>query len=519
MKKSFAIIALLILAILILTSCSKPEDSTMDTTDIVTFTPKAATEKATDVPIQKLTPQPTQKPTPQPTQKPTPKPTPKTTYSPLKKGSEGDAVLQMKLRLYELGYFSTDNVSTQYNDTTAQRVELFQKVNGLPKTGVADSATLELLFSEQAKPTDQYRVLPKTTTKLTNAPISNTNKKAAKSSFEIHFIDVGQGDAALVLCDGKAMLIDGGDSSSSSKIYSYLKNNKISHLDYIVASHPHDDHVGGLSGALNFATVSTVLSPVTTYESDTFKSFVKYLDKQNIEITIPHAGDIFTLGSASIKIVGPVKNRHETNNNSLILQISYGDTTFLFTGDAEEEEEADVVASDFSIKCTVLKVAHHGSSTSSTPEFLKKAAPKYAVISVGKENEYLHPIESTLVALKKADLELFRTDMQGTIICKSDGKEVDFLTERNRKTYTFRNLTPPTATPKPTATISPTKRPTSTPVVKNEKQYVLNINTKKFHYPYCKSVKQMKDKNKKNFTGTRDKVISMGYKPCGNCNP
>jgi len=380
----------------------------------------------------------------------------------------------------------------------------------------SDSSKTDNSKARTVTPTQRMATLtPKPTAGSAHKPTATPTKKA--SSFEIHYIDVGQGDAALVLCDGKAMLIDGGGSSSSSLIYSYLKKYSVSHLDYIVASHPHDDHVGGLSGALNYATVSTALSPVLSYDSENFNSFVKYLNKQGKSITVPQPGDTFALGSASVEVIGPLKNRQETNNNSLILRIVYSDTSFLFTGDAEKEEEADIIAANVPIKSTVLKVAHHGSGTSSTQKFINKVQATYAVISVGEDNLYEHPIGETLDTLYNAHvIKLYRTDVQGTIICKSNGEDLSFDVERNKYAITYSNPTPkPTATPKPSAANSAS----TTAVVKNEKQYVLNTSTKKFHYPSCSSVKKMKDKNKKVFTGTRDEVISKGYKPCGNCHP
>lgn len=154
------------------------------------------------------------------------------------------------------------------------------------------------------------------------------------SIFEIHYIDVGQADAALVLCDSKSMLIDGGNVADSSLIYSYLKKHSVSHLDYMIATHAHEDHVGGLAGALNFATVDTVYCPVKSYDSESFRDFLKYLNKQETEITVPKAGDSFKLGSAAIQVLG-VNSASDTNNSSIVLRIVYGDTSFLFTGDAE----------------------------------------------------------------------------------------------------------------------------------------------------------------------------------------
>ena len=341
------------------------------------------------------------------------------------------------------------------------------------------------------------------------------------SSFEVHFIDVGQADAALVLCDDSAMLIDGGNAADSNLIYSYLKKLKVKELDYIVCTHAHEDHVGGLAGALNYATVDTALCPVTSYDSKAFKNFVKYLDKQDVEITVPEAGDTYELGSAEFEILGPIEiDEDDPNNTSIVLRIVYGETSFLFTGDAGRDEESDILDEDYELESTVLKVGHHGSDTSTSYKFLNEVLPKYAVISVGEGNSYGHPTEDTLSRLRDADVKVLRTDMQGDIICKSDGEKVSFTVEKNADADTFGTLEP-NSTQKKSAT---TTKSEST--VKKEEQktsggssYVLNTNTKKFHRPDCSSVGQMKDKNRQDFTGTRDEVIRMGYDPCKRCNP
>ena len=258
----------------------------------------------------------------------------------------------------------------------------------------------------------------------------SSSKQGETSFFEIHFIDVGQGDCALILCDGKAMLIDGGEASQSSKVYAYLKEHGVDHLNYIVASHAHADHVGGLSGALNYATVDVALCPVLDYDTKTFQSFVKYLGQQNVSITIPNAGDTFELGSATIQILAPFRDYEDPNDTSIVMKVVYGETSFLFTGDATRIAEADILDAGYDLSATVLKVGHHGSDTSTSYPFLREIMPKYAIISVGKDNTYGHPTDNTLSRLRDADVAVLRTDLLGTIICTSDGEEVTFETEK-----------------------------------------------------------------------------------------
>ena len=331
---------------------------------------------------------------------------------------------------------------------------------------------------------------------------------AEKSQLEVHFINVDQGDSSLVICDGEAMLIDGGKPGFSDLIYSYLKSHSINRLKCIVNTHPESDHIGGLSGALNYASVDMAFCPTTSYDSDAFRNFTKYLKKQNVSITVPKPGDYFYLGKAKVTVIAPISRTDDTNNNSIVLRIEHGDNSFLFTGDAETIEENDILSSKTNIKSTVLKVGHHGSSSSTSDDFLEAVSPQYAVISVGEENSYGHPTADTLNKLNKNKVSLYRTDIFGTIVCTSDGKGVSFSVEKNSKSDPYVIPENPKSRAESTTT-SPA----------NNSSYVLNTNTKKFHYPYCSSVLDMKEKNKKVSTESRESIISKGYKPCGRCNP
>lgn len=339
------------------------------------------------------------------------------------------------------------------------------------------------------------------------------------TGLEVHFIDVGQADSALILCDGASMLIDGGNAEDSDLLYTYLKNLSVDYLDYVVCTHAHEDHVGGLAGALNYATAGTALCPVTDYDSRAFESFVSCLNRQGVSITVPEAGDSFQLGGATVDVLGPVRpDAEEQNNTSIVLRVVYGDTSFLFTGDAEREEEQDILDAGYTLDSSVLKVGHHGSANSTTYPFLREVMPEYAVISVGAGNSYGHPTEEALSRLRDAGATVFRTDMQGDIICRSDGKSVRFSVSRNADADTFGGIGPNSAEAARVETESANTEPGDTRE-SSEASYVLNTNTHKFHYPDCSSVAKMKEENKSYFTGTRDEVISMGYEPCGNCKP
>jgi len=322
---------------------------------------------------------------------------------------------------------------------------------------------------------------------------------AKDSTFEVHFIDVGQADATLIKCDGKNMLIDGGNKEDSSLIYTYLKEQDVEVLDYVIATHAHEDHIGGLAGALNYAQAEVVYSPVTAFETEAFQDFVKYVEKQEKNITIPDPGTKFMLGSATCTILGVNTYDDDPNNTSIVLRVEYGETAFLFSGDAQDSVESAILDAGYDISCTVLKVPHHGSEMSLSYRWIREAMPQYGIISVGADNAYGHPNEDTLSRLRDAEVEVYRTDMQGDIICTSDGENVFFETEKN-------------------STVVPGKTDLET---ENEGigTYILNTNTHKFHYPNCRSVDDMKEKNKQEETASRDEIIAQGYDPCGNCNP
>lgn len=360
----------------------------------------------------------------------------------------------------------------------------------------------------------------------------------------VQFLDVGQGDAALISCDGHYMLIDGGPSEKSDKIYTVLQDRKIAKLDYIVATHPDADHIGGLSGAIHAVSeVGTVFSPLREdpSASKTWRKFTKTLQSAGLSLTVPEAGDTCALGPASLSILGPVSlpaDPEDTNNSSIVIRLVYGETSFLFMGDAQQEEEETILASGVKLASTVLKVGHHGSDTSTGVDLLTAASPEYAVISVGKDNGYGHPTEQVLNELKDAGVQTYRTDLHADITCTSDGKTVTFETEKKpaRASDVYRPGTVPDAetsaaaagssaevqaldnTADPDAGVS-TRTTSGGAEPEPRVDYILNTRTHVFHYPDCYSVERMSSKNKMAVTATRDEIIAEGYSPCGNCHP
>ncbi len=251
---------------------------------------------------------------------------------------------------------------------------------------------------------------------------------ADTSRLEVHFLDVGQGDCAIVLCDGESMVIDGGPRGASQYVYSYVHDTlRLSHIDYIVSTHPHLDHVGGLASVLNAAPVDLILTPLTEWNSKAFNSMLKYAELQGTPLVVPREGDTLQLGCAVITILHcwpEAVQQSRTNDSSIVLRIDFGSTSFLFTGDAEDWSEYMMIDSRVNLKADVMKVSHHGSGTASTEEFLKAVQPEYAVISVGKNNEYGHPHRNVLDRLSSIGASVLRTDELGTIIIESDGENI-----------------------------------------------------------------------------------------------
>ena len=260
--------------------------------------------------------------------------------------------------------------------------------------------------------------------------------------------------------------------------------------------------------------VGNVIAPETEADTRSYNSLKTKTEEQGLTIQHPKPGDSMDLGSSKIEFYGPItESESDRNNGSIVMKIIYGDTSFLFTGDAEREEEQEILNAGYDLSTTVLKVGHHGSKNSTTYPFLREIMPQYAVISVG-DNSYGHPTEDTLSRLRDADVKVYRTDMQGDIIATSDGKTVTITTKKNADAETN-----PTVAEKSNAYYQTEEQNTDTDKTEKVCEYIGNRNTKKFHYPECSSVGQMKEKNKVYLNCTRDEAIADGYESCKRCNP
>lgn len=314
----------------------------------------------------------------------------------------------------------------------------------------------------------------------------------------VYFFDVGQADAALIVADGEAMLIDGGNTADSSQIVSSLRRIGISHLSVIVCSHAHEDHVGGLAGALNICSVDKVYAPVTEYDSYAFSDFVTYAQKRGCTLTVPIQGDTFTLGGATVQFLSPVRIAETVNDTSLVVRVVYGEHSFLFTGDTERSAELQMLDDGVVMQSTVLKVGHHGSDSSTSYVFLREVMPQYAVISVEKENSYGFPDEVVLSRLADMQSVIYRTDLCGEIVFETDGSTLTVSTE---KAYS--------------AADSVSQQEKADPIP-TDARYVGNEASLKFHKTSCQFLPA--EKNRCYFS-LRASAVEAGYTPCGQCKP
>ena len=259
------------------------------------------------------------------------------------------------------------------------------------------------------------------------APDSNKNTQIDSNKMLVHYIDVGQGDSILIQVNNKNLLIDAGPNSDKKKLLNYLSALNLETLDYVIATHPHEDHIGNMDNVINDYNVLAFYSPKVQSTTKTFEKMVESLKSKNLKINVIKKGtDSIDLGeNTKVTVFSPNKDSYEDlNNYSPVMKIEYGKTSFLFTGDAQKDVEKEILATNEDISADVLKVGHHGSSTSTTNDFLKKVNPSLGVISVGQDNSYNHPNDDTIKRLNENKVTVYRTDKDGTVVLSSDGSKI-----------------------------------------------------------------------------------------------
>ena len=324
---------------------------------------------------------------------------------------------------------------------------------------------------------------------------------AEGGGFSIDFIDVGQALSVLVTCDGQSMLYDGGNVEDGSLVVSYLQNKGVTRLEYVFCSHAHEDHVGGLAAVMAKFPAGHAYAPVTTADTKCFQDFVSYTQQQGLTLEVPAVGTVWQLGSATVQLLGPVAQYDDTNDTSLVLRIDYGETSFLLTGDMEQDAEDDLVASGAPLDVDVLQVGHHGSETSTGYVFLNAVLPEVGVISVGEGNSYGHPHEAALSRLRDAGVDVWRTDLAGTVRILSDGVNYTVAADRD--------VAPEQQNP--TLSDGSGQQASSQPAIQ---AYIGNVNSKKFHLPSCPN---LPDPSNQTLFSSYEQAVEAGYTPCGNC--
>lgn len=255
-------------------------------------------------------------------------------------------------------------------------------------------------------------------------------REVDSSKMNVHFLDVGQADCILIESEDQYMLVDAGNNEDEELVLSYLNDLGIKRLEYVIGTHPHEDHIGSLDAVIRNFEIGKVILPEKEHTTKTFENVLDAIEEKNLKITKPKIGETYELGGASFIIVAPNDDyKDELNNWSVGIKLTHKDTSFVMCGDAEKEAEEDILANGIDIQGDVLKLGHHGSSTSSIKEFIDAVDPSYLVITCENGNSYGHPHKETMQWIKEREIPFFRTDEQGTIIASSDGEEITWNVE------------------------------------------------------------------------------------------
>lgn len=342
---------------------------------------------------------------------------------------------------------------------------------------------------------------PESNVTNTDEPISEGDSLSEIASEEnepyeelltVHYFDVGQGDAVFIeLPDDRCMLIDASVSQFEQVIEQNIRALGYSQIDYVVATHPHADHIGGMTHILNSFDIGCIYLPDASAGTQTYINMAETILEKEIKANIAEAG-VTVISESNLKAVflAPFEiDAEDQNKNSAVLYLSYGESKFLFMGDADVDIEKQIG----NVDCDVLKVGHHGSRTASDETFLRYASPRYAVISCGKDNSYGHPHKEATDRLSACGAEILRTDLLGDITIVSDGKDIKIGLKTNADAESSAE--------------------------NGTMHWILNTNSKKIHMPTCKYVNDIADKNKAESEKSIRELLQEGYTACGSCKP
>lgn len=327
------------------------------------------------------------------------------------------------------------------------------------------------------------------------SPDSSISTAQSRGDLLVHYIDVGQGDCILLESMSDYVLIDAGEAEYSDTVCRYLFKNGVESLDYVIATHPHSDHCGGLTKVIETFSCDNFITVETDQQTQSWLDVLGAVDNENVNYIDALVGSTYSFGNCEFEIIGPYGSNYENYNDySVVVKATYNNTSFLFTGDCEKNAELEMIENGADLKADVIKVPHHGSSTSCSREFISAVSPTYAVIMCGMYNDYGHPHKETISTLNNLGVTTYRTDTMGTVVAVSDGNNIEFFYENAD------------SVPAPTSPDS------------KELSYIGNKNSKKFHLSTCDGAKNMSEKNKVSFKN-RDDAVNNGYSPCKTCNP
>ena len=343
------------------------------------------------------------------------------------------------------------------------------------------------------------------TTIIINIPVQATTT----TNLKVHYIDVGQADSILVQQGAQNMLIDAGNNEDDKLVVAYLKKQGVSKIDVLIGTHLDEDHIGGLDTIIKTFNIGKIYIPKVTKTTKTFEDVVLAIKAKNMKVSVPKVGEKFKIGSAEITILAPNSTTYEGSNNySIVAKLKYGSNSFLFMGDAESISENEILKKQLDVKADVIKIGHHGSSSSTSNAFLTKVSPKYAVISVGKGNSYNHPSKTPMDLLKSKKIPVYRTDEVGTIVATCDGKTISF--DKKVGTYNAGITIKKPTNLKPVTPIKTTVKPTTT----STSQTVYTTKTgEKYHLGTCSSLSKSK------IAISLKEAKAQGYGSCSKCNP
>jgi competence protein ComEC len=339
----------------------------------------------------------------------------------------------------------------------------------------------------------------------TDFPSDNIEPIPFSRDLTVHFLDVGQADSALIMLpNGENMLIDGGETSNANNIIRYLRSHDVTTIDYLVATHPHADHIGGLPAIINEFNIGSIFMPRVTHTTQTFERLLLSIQDKGMQIDEAKDGvNILSLHGLEVDIIAPVRFDYANlNDHSAVIKLVFGNTSFLFMGDAETASENHITAD---VSVDVLKVGHHGSRTSTSSAFLRRVAPSYAIISVGR-NSYGHPTDDVLARLDEANVEVYRTDMVGTIVFTSDGEHIN--TDKSPTPY--QPQAPPADSGNTDSTDGNETEDTSD---SNDTVVFITRTGRRYHNDGCRHLSQSKIET------TLSAAKAQGLTACGTCRP